>query len=150
VDLVQANEEEIDLMVDRELKTEGNFLKAGEEILEKGPKYVLITFGANGSLLMRREKKEMFYFRCPSIKIERIVDTTGCGDAFTAGFISGFLHWEDPILATALGSIVSGLNCEAPGIEGFKKAKGTRERIEEFFPGLIKKVRDGYKGQKYA
>ncbi|OYD15569.1 hypothetical protein CH333_05435 [candidate division WOR-3 bacterium JGI_Cruoil_03_44_89] len=150
VDLVQANEEEIHLMVGRELKTEENFLKAGKEILQKGPKYMLMTFGGNGSLLIKREKEKIFHYRCPPIKIERVVDTTGCGDAFTAGFISGFLYFGDPILATALGNVVAGLNCKAPGMEGFKLTKNAKDRIGEFFPGLVEKIKDGYKGERYA
>jgi sugar/nucleoside kinase (ribokinase family) len=137
-------------LVDRKLKKEEDFLNAGKEILNKGPKCLIITFGGDGSLLTRKEKDGIFYFRCPSIKVDKIVDTTGCGDAFTAGFISGFLYWNNPILATALGSIVSGLNCEAPGMKGFEKAKDARFRIGEFFPGLEKRVKDGYKGEKYA
>lgn len=55
-------------------------------------KTLLITDGENGSYVYRSDK---VYFQ-PAIKSQNIVDTTGAGDAYTAGFIAA-LENNEPI-----------------------------------------------------
>jgi ribokinase len=60
---------------------------AALQLLEYGPKAVIITLGSEGVLLSTKEIQESF----PAFKVSNVVDTTGAGDAFNAGFISAYL-----------------------------------------------------------
>ena len=60
--------------------------KAFEAILELGPSIVGVTHGAEGSTILTKDEK----FSAPSFKVD-VVDTTGAGDAFAAGLITGLL-----------------------------------------------------------
>ena len=58
-----------------------------------------------------------------------VVDTTGCGDAFSAGFITGLAEGRDPLAATELG--VAAGSCVATGL-GSDAGLTTRAALDEF------------------
>ena len=60
--------------------------KAFKTILDLGPSILAITHGAEGSTVLTKDEK----FFAPSYKVD-VVDTTGAGDAFAAGLITGLL-----------------------------------------------------------
>ena len=60
--------------------------EAIEAILGLGPTIVGITYGAEGSSILTKDRK----FFAPSYNVD-VVDTTGTGDAFAAGLVTGLL-----------------------------------------------------------
>jgi len=60
----------------------------------------IITFGAKGAYILHKNK-EIFI---PSEKVERVIDTTGAGDQFAAGFLYGFIKGYDLNTAGKLGA----------------------------------------------
>ena len=60
--------------------------EAFEAILELGPSIVGITHGAEGSTILTKDET----FFAPSYKVD-VIDTTGAGDSFAAGLITGLL-----------------------------------------------------------
>ena len=65
---------------------------------------VAATCGADGALLVSAEGST----RVPAFEVE-VVDTTGCGDAFSAGFIVGLGHGRPPEGAARLGCAAAAL-----------------------------------------
>lgn len=61
--------------------------KGSQKLLEYGPKIIVCTLGENGALITT----ENAHFISPAKKVENIVDTTGAGDAFAAGFLFGLI-----------------------------------------------------------
>jgi fructokinase len=55
-------------------------------------KFVALTRGANGAAVMTKNET----LTAPAYQI-RVVDTTGAGDAFTAGMLNKFLHGAPPV-----------------------------------------------------
>lgn len=80
--------------------------------LDRGATCCVFTLGGDGAYYAHRDGTR---FRIPAFDI-KVVDTTGCGDAFDAGFICGLIHRMDPetavrfaqasaaLVATGLGS----------------------------------------------
>jgi sugar/nucleoside kinase (ribokinase family) len=62
-------------------------LEAVHILAQFGPTAV-IKMGADGAIACWQNQ----LFRCPALPIEHVVDTTGAGDAFNAGFIYGTLQ----------------------------------------------------------
>ncbi len=80
-------------------------LEAGCRALrERGVGCVAATCGAEGALVVGPEGAE----RVPAFPVE-VVDTTGCGDAFSAGFLRGLSLGRPPAESARLGCAVAAL-----------------------------------------
>ncbi|GDX17112.1 PfkB family kinase [Actinomycetes bacterium] len=82
--------------------------------LDAGAKHVVLKMGARGSLI---KNKAGMRLRIPAFKVD-VVDTTGCGDAWTGGFVAGLSRGmnieEAAVLGSACGSLVAtGLGSDA-------------------------------------
>jgi fructoselysine 6-kinase len=64
---------------------------------------LVVTLGAHGSIALGGRER----IACPAVPVERVVDTTGAGDAFTAGFLCSYVRDGDAARALAQGSIVA-------------------------------------------
>jgi sugar/nucleoside kinase (ribokinase family) len=102
-------------------------------VLDLGPEAVLVSRGADGAALITAERR----VDLPAFPVD-VVDTTGCGDAVTAGFITGLLHgWpiEDASwLAMAAASLVAGGLGSDAGIVDFA---GTVDVLRTHAPGQV-------------
>lgn len=67
-------------------ESEAAMLKEG---LDKISTNIIITRGSKDTLLIGKTGKK-YYFKVPNV-LSKIIDTTGAGDAFCAGFIEGYL-----------------------------------------------------------
>ncbi|MFL5958152.1 MAG: carbohydrate kinase family protein, partial [Solirubrobacterales bacterium] len=65
---------------------------------------VAATCGADGAMVAEVDR----VLRVPAFDID-VVDTTGCGDAFSAGFVVGLGLGRDPRDAAVLGCAVAAL-----------------------------------------
>ena len=79
----------------------------------RGVKCPVLTMGGDGSMIAMGDAR----IHVPAYNID-VIDTTGCGDAFTAGFIAGLAEGraleEAAHLGTASASLVaSGLGSDA-------------------------------------
>ena len=82
--------------------------------LNAGAKNVVLKMGARGSFI---KNKQGMRLRIPAFKVN-VVDTTGCGDAWSGGFITGLSRGmniqESAVLGSACGSLVAtGLGSDA-------------------------------------
>jgi sugar/nucleoside kinase (ribokinase family) len=101
-------------------------LKQIDEILrcflDQGARHVVVRLGEKGSTVGWLENGVLQRFNTPAFEVP-VVDSTGCGDAYNAGFIKGLsLGWdleECSRLGCACGGLViQGLGSDA-GIEDF-------------------------------
>ena len=95
-----------------------------KKIRGMGPSINIATRSRLGSVTVYRDADEIKTFISPPEAVEEVVDTTGCGDAFAAGFLTDYLVTRDPVSATQLASWAAGLNCTLAGlseVERFRK-----------------------------
>jgi sugar/nucleoside kinase (ribokinase family) len=86
-------------------------LEAGcRMLIERGVGCVAATCGGDGVLLVDGEGAR----RVPAFEIE-VVDTTGCGDAFSAGFLRGLSLGQDRAEAALLGNAAAALVAQGLG-----------------------------------
>jgi len=67
-----------------------------------------VTLGAEGCLAVYRRQATISRL-LPAIKVRRVVDTTGCGDIFGAGFAVEYLTTGNPLSAAHNGNHLAGL-----------------------------------------
>lgn len=121
VDYVLPNEEQA-LMMSGASGAE----EAATALLAEGPSAVLVTLGGEGSLIAGPEG----IVRVPALQVP-VVDTTGCGDAYCAGFIAGLADGLDVLgsarLGTALAARVAGGLGSDAGLTGAGELREHRE-----------------------
>jgi len=101
----------------RRLTGRDDLTEAIADVLALGTKGVAVTLGENGALVSTGTVTSPDPVHIPAHDIT-VVDTTGCGDAFDAGMITGLLLGCDPVdaarLGTACGALVAtGLGSDA-------------------------------------
>ena len=99
-DYVAVNDYEAKLLADRTGRTIGDLAK-----LVKG---LVVTMGAEGSQIHADGQR----IDVPCVKADKVVDPTGCGDAYRAGLLFGIvneLDWDETgRLASIMGSVKIG------------------------------------------
>ncbi len=78
IDILKVNEHEI-----LSLTGHSDPIKAGEQLAKWGIKEVLITLGSYGSVIYMDGKG----YEIPAYKPTALVDATGCGDTYAAGYL---------------------------------------------------------------
>jgi sugar/nucleoside kinase (ribokinase family) len=142
IDLLVINESEA-----RDFCKTSNLIIAGERILEKGLKNVVIKLGEFGAILFSKHPegaihtefslpgKDYDLFRCAAFPLAEVADPTGAGDSFL-GALAGHLastgksefSFDDIRQAIVYGSVVASFTCEAFSTN--RLAAITREDIE--------------------
>ncbi|MFF5205506.1 carbohydrate kinase family protein [Streptosporangium sp. NPDC000396] len=117
IDYLLPNEEQA-LMMSGAAEVE----EAALTLLGEGPRAVLVTLGGEGSLIATASG----ITRVPALDVP-VVDTTGCGDAYCAGFIAGLVDGRDVVGAAGLGTAVAarvagGLGSDA-GLDGVRELR---------------------------
>jgi sugar/nucleoside kinase (ribokinase family) len=79
-------------------------------LLDAGAGLVAVTRGAAGALIVSHDGLQ----RVPAFAVD-VVDTTGCGDAFSAGFVCGMRLGRQPREAAVLGNAVAALVAQGLG-----------------------------------
>lgn len=115
-DAVQMNEVEARLLSGRPMETDTDFIDFGKTILELGPSIYIATRGRLGAVTVYRDGADIKSLISPPEPVAKVVDTTGCGDAFAAGFLTDYLKTRDPVSATRLASRTAGINCTLAGL----------------------------------
>ncbi|MFF4116953.1 carbohydrate kinase family protein [Streptomyces sp. NPDC001714] len=89
---------------------EDDLLAGAKKLVGAGAGLVAVTRGGDGALLVTAEGAEPV----PAFEID-VVDTTGCGDAFSAGFVHGIGLGRTPYDAAVLGNAVAALVAQGLG-----------------------------------
>ncbi|MCL2144267.1 MAG: PfkB family carbohydrate kinase [Endomicrobia bacterium] len=79
----------------------GEFRQTLREWSKKYRTVFTATLGENGSISYKDGKE----FICPAVKVEKVIDTTGCGDSFQAGFLTEYLKSGNTEAAMRSGSV---------------------------------------------
>ena len=74
---------------------------------------VVVTLGESGSRVMTKGSAE----RVKAVRVGKVVDPTGAGDAYRAGFISGHLAGESARVCAQIGSAVAAYAVEQYGTQ---------------------------------
>lgn len=109
VDIFLCNDAEA-----RELSGEFNLLKASRQILQYGPKILVIKKGEHGVLCFSKN----FTFTTPAYLLEKIFDPTGAGDSFAGGFLGYAMRspkLNEAVVRRAViyGSVLASFNVES-------------------------------------
>jgi len=120
--VVQFNSLEARLVWQRPVDTDSEMLRFGRTILDTGSQAVIITLGAAGSAVVYRHGESCRLQRIHAQPVASLVDTTGCGAVYSAGFITHYLRSSDIPAACAFASTAASKKCTVSGIAGLRRA----------------------------
>jgi len=97
IDLLFANEEEIKSLY------QSDSLEAALETIRGKCKVTAVTLGEKGSIILTDDET----ITVPAAAVDTVVDTTGAGDAYAAGFLYGYTNGKDLETCAKLGGIAA-------------------------------------------
>lgn len=122
-EVILANDYELSVLCDKVNMTP-------EQIKANTP-IVITTFGKNGSVIEGTKTQDPI--KIDACKPDKIIDPTGAGDAYRAGFLYGYLRqWQLPACGQ-LGSVIASFVIEH---------HGTQIQLSE--PAIIKRYRETF------
>jgi len=113
VDLLLINDSEA-----RELTGKEHLVQVAQQVLEWGPRYVIVKKGEHGSMLFSKSGLILV----PAYPVDDVRDPTGAGDSFAGGFMgclaaSGKLTQAAVRRAMVVGTVVASFAVEAFGLD---------------------------------
>jgi sugar/nucleoside kinase (ribokinase family) len=109
----------------------GDEQEVSRKIIQWGAKISLITLGEEGSFIKTKDKE--YYIPAFPTPLDEILDRTGAGDCFSAGFLTHFLHNRDPYTSAVYASATTSYVIEQSGgvvVERMPKKKEIEQRIK--------------------
>jgi sugar/nucleoside kinase (ribokinase family) len=105
--------------------------------LSKGVKCLYITMDSRGCMVFYKKGRKVFEELVPAVKVDNVIDTTGCGDSFAGGVGFGLLQDpKDYIQAVRYGNALGALRTQGKTFAVFKSLKETDKIIRETYQDL--------------
>jgi adenosine kinase len=109
-----------DILIGNKFEIENviNKTESSEEDLLKHVKAIIKTKGAEGSELIYKDEKDKIYrINIPICKPDKIIDTTGAGDGYRAGILTGLSLNMTLLDSCRLGSVIGSFVVETSGAQ---------------------------------
>jgi len=129
VNILKCDEEEAKIMTGK-----SNVEAAAQILNDLGSEIILVTQGGKGSTLCYNGKVK----RIPAIPPDKIVDLTGAGDTYVAGFIVEYLRTGDPEWSALFASGAASFVIEGLGTSTMPTREEVLKRLRRKPPRNIK------------
>ncbi len=116
VDILFANESELLSL------TQQTTFEAGAAALRGKCELAVLTRGPQGAVVLAGDET----YEVTASKVDKVVDTTGAGDLFAAGFLYGITHARSPIESARIGALCA---AEVIGHYGARPAESLKDWI---------------------
>lgn len=105
-----------------------------QHCLRMGVKCLYVTLDERGCMVYYADGKKMKEELVPAVKVDNVVDTTGCGDSFAGGLGFGLLQDpEDYIGAAQYGNALGAFRTQGKTFSVFKSLEETNQVINETY-----------------
>jgi sugar/nucleoside kinase (ribokinase family) len=102
--------------------------------LDNGVRAVYITVDSRGCLVYFKEKGKLREELVPPVRVQEVIDTTGCGDSFAGGVGFGLLKKPKDYLGAAhYGNALGALRTQGKTFSVFKSLEETDKIIKETY-----------------
>ena len=110
-------------------------VKLARHCLDRGVKAVYVTLSEAGCAVYFKDEagrvRENFVQAVP---VDRVIDTTGCVEAFAGGLVFGYLQTGDFLEAARYANAMGAQRCTGTEIAIFKSLAETERQIAESYP----------------
>ena len=125
IDYFTPNESEASFYANKEIKNQDDAKNSSKDLLDLGIKNVVITLGENGVYF---ENKDISHF-VPALSLgDKVVDTSGAGDAFNGAFAAALCEDKDIKDAIVFANTFAGISTTRIGTAN---SMPSREEIDK-------------------
>lgn len=106
----------------------------GQHCIDQGVKSVIVTLDERGCMVYSEQDGKLQEAFVPSVPVEEVIDTTGCGDSFAGGIAFGLL--QDPgnyVLAAQYGNALGAQRTQGKTFEVFKNLEETKAMLKAVY-----------------
>jgi sugar/nucleoside kinase (ribokinase family) len=134
-DFLQMNLAELASIYHRPLIDKTAIARACRNLHEAGARVVIITMGPDGVMLSesklshKGESLTTRIYHIPGMRLRRVIDPTGCGDALGAAFLCHYLRTRDLIKSLELANCHAAATATFSGLDGFSKLSDIVKRL---------------------
>ena len=127
--LIKPNHHELGEIFNLKITNKEQALEYAKKLRQKGAKNVLVSMGSNGSVLLDEDGKT---YKKDIIRKKNAINTVGAGDSMVAGFLAGYLKYQnyEEALNLAISSATATVN---------SVYLGTKDEIIEYFNSFLAK-----------
>lgn len=105
-----------------------------EHCLGNGVTALYVTLDQHGCVVyFRNAKGRIREHLVKRVRIDSIVDTTGCGDSFAGGIALGYLMTDDHVAAAQLGNYAGAMRCSSTDLDVYGSLDDAMKRIADEF-----------------
>ena len=124
IDIIKPNETELQTITGVSSKSSIDIISTASELLNRGINNVIVTLGANGSILVNKANITKF----SALDVD-VVDTTAAGDSFTAGLAKSLIEGKSLNESIKYGHIVSSIVVTRKGAQS---SIPTEDEVSQF------------------
>ena len=130
--LVKSEYQQKELIAYQEGET-GHLEELAEHVLSKGVSFLYVTLDATGCMEYHLENGKVKKHFTAAIKVDEVIDTTGCGDSFAGGLAYGFATQNSAVVAAEYANIFGGLRTQGKTFSVFKNQQETEQIRKKFY-----------------
>lgn len=127
--LIKPNHHELGEIFNVQITNKNQAIEYAKRLQQKGARNVLVSMGSEGSVLLDENGEE---YKGNVIQNKNVINTVGAGDSMVAGFLAGYLKFEDYEKALNLG--ISAATATVNNVY-----LGTKDEIVEYFDKFLAK-----------
>ena len=127
------NEYDIDEMGHYDEENTEHLDDFGAYVLEKGVDVLYVTLDSRGCVAYSMKDGKVNKEFIPSVPVDEVIDTTGCGDSFAGGLAYGFAYHNDAIIAARYANTLGAMRTQGKTYEVFKNLEQTEAIIEKHY-----------------
>lgn len=121
--LIKPNHHELGEIFNVQIVNQDQAIEYAKKLQQKGARNVLVSMGEKGSVLLDENGK---FYKKDIIKNKNVVNTVGAGDSMVAGFLAGYLKYQNYEDALKLGIASASATVNNVFL-------GTKDEINEYF-----------------
>lgn len=103
-------------------------------VLEHKTGHLYVTLDADGCMHYTLDDDgEMKKNFIKSMRMEQVIDTTGCGDSFAGGLAYGFCYYDNPEKAAQYANILGAFRTQGKTFDVFKDKETTKSILKSYY-----------------
>ena len=131
IDILKMNDREVPWASGKALdSSHDSCVKYATRVIRQGLSVAWITCGSRPSVVAWQRDERIFWADVPVPAVRDVVDTTGCGDTASGGFMYSYAKLRNPLFAVIRGNTLGSLKASAHETGEFLN----RPEVRGFFP----------------